>query len=175
MPTESKAAPEQDRNATLFYRLRRKFEPALRHVFHVYWRLARGLTLGVRALVIDGEGRVFLVKHSYVTGWHLPGGGVEVGETVSEALNRELAEEGNIELTGPPLLHAVYFNGRVSRRDHVALYIVRDFRQIAEPKPNREIIATDFFAPEALPAEATRGTRARIAEVLGDAEVSERW
>jgi len=175
MPTEPKAAPEQDRTAMLLYRLRRKFEPALRRVFHVYWRLARGLTFGVRALVIDGEGRVFLVKHSYVSGWHLPGGGVEVGETIGEALKRELAEEGNIELTDPPLLHAIYFNGRVSHRDHVALYIVRDFRQASEPKPNHEIIATGFFAPEVLPADATMGTRARIAEVLGDAEVSERW
>ena len=58
------------------------FEPALRRLFHLYWRFARGMTLGVRAVVLDGENRVFLVKHSYVTGWHLPGGGVETGETL---------------------------------------------------------------------------------------------
>src|SRR6266567_5425680 len=90
---------------------------------HAFWRLSRGLTLGVRALVIDGEGRVFLVKHSYVSGWHLPGGGVEAGETLSEALARELQEEGNIEVTAPPQLHGVFHNSRESRRDHVALYI----------------------------------------------------
>ena len=64
--------------------LRKGFEPLLRRIFHLYWRFARGMTLGVRAVVLNGENRVFLVKHSYVTGWHLPGGGVEVGETFRE-------------------------------------------------------------------------------------------
>src|SRR5262244_1123901 len=114
---------------------RRGLEPALRRVLHVYWRFARAMTLGVRALVIDAEGRIFLVKDSYVSGWHLPGGGVEAGETMSQALLRELLEEGNIEVTEPPRLYGVYFNNRDSRRDHVALYVVRGFRQAAAPVP----------------------------------------
>ena len=100
---------------------RRALEPALRRVLHAYWRFARAMTLGVRALVIDEEGRVFLVKHSYVSGWHLPGGGVEAGETLSEALARELQEEGNIEMTAPPQLHGLFFNDRDSRRDAAAV------------------------------------------------------
>ena len=71
-------------------RLRNSLEPALRRVFHLYWRLARGMTLGVRAVVLDEENRVFLVKHSYVSGWHLPGGGVETGETFRDALQLSL-------------------------------------------------------------------------------------
>jgi ADP-ribose pyrophosphatase YjhB (NUDIX family) len=142
---------------------------------HFYWRFSRGVTLGARAMVIDGSGRVFLVKHSYVDGWHLPGGGVETGETFLTALTRELAEEGNILMTGPPLLHGVFFNQRASRRDHVALFIVRDFRQDAMPAPNYEIIEHGFFSTDALPDGVTRATRARIAEVFGGAAVSELW
>jgi ADP-ribose pyrophosphatase YjhB (NUDIX family) len=154
---------------------RRTFEPAIRRLMHFYWRFARPMTLGVRALVSDGEGRILLVKHSYVGGWHLPGGGVETGETLGEALARELREEAGIELTGAPVLHGVYFNGHAPRRDHVALYVVRDFRQDAEPVRSREIVAQGFFALGKLPNDTTAATRARIAEVLGGAPASERW
>lgn len=155
--------------------LRRRLEPLIRRGMHLYWRLSRGMTLGVRGLVVDGQGRIFLVKHSYVDGWHLPGGGVETGETLLQALTRELAEEGNIELTGPPQIHGVFFNRHVSPRDHVAVFVVRAFRQGAPPKPNYEIVASGFFAAGDLPSDTTTGTRARIAEVLARASASECW
>jgi ADP-ribose pyrophosphatase YjhB (NUDIX family) len=154
---------------------RRRLEPVTRHLLHFYWRFSRGLTLGVRAVVIDGSGKVFLVMHSYVPGWHLPGGGVEIGEAAAVALARELREEGNIELVEQPTLFGVYFNRRISRRDHVALYVVRAFRQDAPPQPNHEIVAHGFFAPNALPAETTGATRNRLAEVLNGRPPAELW
>ncbi len=155
--------------------LRKTVEPALRRGFHLYWRFARGMTLGVRAVVLDGDDRVFLVKHSYVSGWHLPGGGVEVGESFRDALRRELAEEGRIELTGEPPLHGLFLNSHVSRRDHVAVYVVRHFRQDRLPEANHEIVACGFFDAAALPEEATGGTRLRIAEVLEGREPIATW
>ena len=155
--------------------LRRRFEPALRRIFHLYWRFNRGMTLGVRAVVLDRDNRVFLVKHSYVAGWHLPGGGVEVGETFRDALQRELAEEGRIELLGEPDLHGLFFNSHVSRRDHVAVYLIRQFTQDRLPEPNREIVACGFFATDALPAETTEGTRLRISEVLEGKAKAATW
>ncbi len=146
--------------------LRRAGEPLLRRMFHLYWRVARGMTLGARAVVIDSDGRVFLVKHSYVSGWHLPGGGVEVGQSFEAAMRRELMEEGRIEVLGHVILHGVFLNDHVSPRDHVAIYVVHHFRQDRMPEPNREIVACGFFASDALPDETTQGTRLRIAEVL---------
>ncbi|MBV9237088.1 MAG: NUDIX domain-containing protein [Xanthobacteraceae bacterium] len=154
---------------------RQTLEPVLRRIFHLYWRFSRGMTLGVRGLVVDAQGRVFLVKHSYVSGWHLPGGGVEPGETIRQALERELREEGNIELTDDPLFHGLYFNRHVSDRDHVALFIVRAFRQSAPPQPDREIIAHGFYAPDRLPEGTSRATRARISEALAGTPVQDRW
>jgi 8-oxo-dGTP pyrophosphatase MutT (NUDIX family) len=160
---------------SLLMTLRQSLEPILRPAVHLYWRLSRGMTLGVRALVIDERRRVFLVQHSYVRGWHLPGGGVEPGETMIDALIRELREEGNLEPTAPPRLHGLFFNDRVSRRDHVAVFVIADFRQIGEPVPDHEIIAHGFFGLNELPNDTTGPTRARIIEVLGGAPVTERW
>ena len=157
----------------MFEGLRRAL--AINRLVHFYWRFSRGLTLGVRAMVLDGQGRVFLIKHTYAKGWHLPGGGVEAGETLRQALARELLEEGNIEVTGPALLHGVFFQPIYSQRDHVTVYVVRDFRQVAPPQPNREIAAHGFFPLDALPPDTTAGARARIAEVVGGRPTSERW
>jgi 8-oxo-dGTP pyrophosphatase MutT (NUDIX family) len=153
----------------------RTLPPAFRRLLHLYWRMSRGITLGVRALVIDAQGRIFLVKHTYTRGWHLPGGGVEPGETVYDALARELKEEGNIELLETPALHGVFFNAGVSRRDHVVLFVVRDFQQPGPPVPDHEIMAHGFFAIDDLPGDTVAAARARIAEVMLGAPPSSRW
>jgi 8-oxo-dGTP pyrophosphatase MutT (NUDIX family) len=150
-------------------------EPAIRLGFHLYWRMSRGLTLGVRGLVRDEAGRIFLVKHRYAREWHLPGGGVEPGETLIDALARELKEEGNIDLLEPPVLHAIYLSTAASQRDHVALFVIGAFRQPFPPVPNHEIMAHGFFAPDALPEDTVGSVRAHVAEVLMGAPPSRRW
>ena len=141
-------------------------EAALRRVLHAYWRVQRGLTLGVRGAAIDGENRVFLIRHTYIRGWHLPGGGVEAGETTLDALRRELLEEARIEVAGPPRLHGVLFNTGASIRDHVLIYEVRSFRVIEPKRPDREIAEAGFFPLDALPEGTTGATRRRLAEIL---------
>ncbi len=142
---------------------------------HLSFLIMRPMTLGVRAVVIDGDDSVLLVRHSYVSGWHFPGGGVEVGETCREALARELGEEASVALEGPPLLHGVFLNAQSSRRDHVAVYLVRAFRVLGERTPDWEIEEARFFPRSALPEGPTAGARARRAELFDSAPLSDRW
>jgi ADP-ribose pyrophosphatase YjhB (NUDIX family) len=145
-------------------------------LFHLYFRLKRPMTLGVRAVVCDETERsVFLIRHTYVPGWQLPGGGVETGQTLTEALAQELREEGNIELTGNAQLFSVYFNQRMSRRDHVALYVCTSFRQTSPKLPDHEIAGSGFFPLDQLPEGTTRATRERLAEVFGGAPINDIW
>jgi len=133
------------------------------------------MTLGVRAAVFDRQGRIFLVRHSYVPGWHMPGGGVERRETALDALAKELREEGNLRMTEAPALFAVYFNVRTSRRDHVVFYRCDNVEQDGTRIADREIVDAGFFALDDLPDGTTRATRRRIAELNGEAEVSPYW
>ena len=143
-------------------------------LFHRVFILKRGMTLGVRAACFDREGRIFLVRHTYVPGWYLPGGGVERHETVLQALEKELREEGNLVMTAKPSLFHVYYNRRVSKRDHVLLYRV-DVEQTAPRKADREIAESGFFDLEALPADTTTATLNRVRELKGDMPPSDLW
>ena len=138
-------------------------------------RFRRGMTLGVRGAVFDAQDQIFLVRHGYVSGWYLPGGGVDAGETLGAALERELMEEGGMRLDGPAPLFGIYLNRSVSRRDHVALFVCRSWTRVREPEANYEIVESGFFPLDDLPEETTPGTRRRIAEIIGDHSPATEW
>lgn len=144
-------------------------------IFLAFSRLTRGMTLGVRAVLLK-DGQVVLVRHTYVSGWFFPGGGVEVGESVSEALVREIAEEAGAILTAPAELFGIYRNAHADRRDHVALFVCRAWEQ-QKPLalPNREILASEMFPLDELPPDTSKGTRARLREVLGGEPPTPDW
>lgn len=146
----------------------------LRKALQRYWRYSRGLTLGAQGVVLDGERRVLLIRHTYRPGWHFPGGGVEKGETVEDALARELFEEAGVELTGPPELFGLFANHRIFPGDHVALFIVRAWRQ-TPMRPTVEIAEQRLFALDALPEDTNAPTRARLLEITGARPRSPHW
>jgi ADP-ribose pyrophosphatase YjhB (NUDIX family) len=140
-----------------------------------YWRLSRGLTMGAQGVVIDEHDRVLLIRHTYMPGWRFPGGGVERGETVEHALARELDEEAGVVITGKAELHGLYANFRRFPNDHIALFVVRQWRQVRTPQPNYEIAEHGMFARDALPADINPSTARRLEEVFGGAPRDQMW
>ena len=133
------------------------------------------MTLGVRVLVENEKGEVLLVKHTYVEGWYLPGGGVETNDTMVETAIKELREEVGFEVIGEPKLLGMYKNKSASNRDHVALYKVGEWREAEVFEPNREISEIGFFALDAMPDDITKGNLRRIREVYFGEPVSQYW
>jgi ADP-ribose pyrophosphatase YjhB (NUDIX family) len=150
-----------------------KLEPVITPVFRSWWRLSRPLTIGTRVLVTDAAGRVLLVRHSYIKGWHMPGGGVEQGEAVAAAAMRELAEEGGVEAQGQPEVFGIYVN-TAFKNDHIVLFRVSAW-QPCPPRAGPEILERGFFPRDALPEGVTKATLRRLAEVFDGAPRSFNW
>ena len=153
---------------------RTRIEPFTRPLFFAFSRATRGMTLGVRVVATDAEGRVLLVKHTYLAGWWLPGGGVDRGETTQDAAVRELREETGLTASVPARLISVHSNERFFRGDHVLVYGV-DAYEIGERTSHGEIAEIGWFSPQALPEDAHRSTRERLAEIFGARTASHQW
>lgn len=133
----------------------------------------RPIRLGISALVVNDEGHVLLVRHTYKSGWYFPGGGLERRESLEEGIRRELEEEVGLTVAGPMPLFGLYSNLGRRYSDHVALFLVRDFEM--RPRKSAEIAEWAFFPPDALPENTPRGIRRRIDEFLGHREQSLEW
>lgn len=69
---------------------------------------------GSHAIIFNSDGNVLLLKRTYGNkGWSLPGGGVEPGETVHEALFRECREELGVEVEDA-VLTGIYYHSTIN-------------------------------------------------------------
>ena len=127
-----------------------------------WWRVRRPRTLGVRVFVQDDVGRIVLVRHTYVAGWHLPGGGVKKGERVEQAAVREVREETGLTVAIERLA-GVFHNRAEDKDDHVVVFAARCVDPAAlRGSGGLEIAQTGWFAPDALP-ELSPATARRLA------------
>lgn len=137
----------------------------------VVWRLLGPRTIGVRALVVDGNGRILLVRHTYgPQAWHLPGGGVKRRESLEEAVRREVHEETGIVVRRSLRLLGTYSNLQNGKSDHISVFVVEHWDR--EESDAAEIAEDGWFDPDQLPDGTTPGTRRRVQEFL-DGTVSD--
>jgi len=133
----------------------------------IVWRITRPRTIGVRAILLDRDGRIALVRHTYVDHWYLPGGGVKKGESIHTALLRELAEEVGVTDASVERVLGVYHSRREGKDDHIVIFVVQGGPD-ASAKLRRadpaEIEEAGWFAPDALPTPLSPATARRIAE-----------
>jgi 8-oxo-dGTP pyrophosphatase MutT (NUDIX family) len=133
------------------------------------------VTLGAQGIIIDHTSRVLLVRHGYRRGWHFPGGGVEPGEKIEDALAREILEETGVIVLDAPRLFGIYSNFDAYPGDHIALFIIEHWRRERIPKPNIEIVEHSFFSLDQLPRSLTPGAGRRLNEHFNKVIQSSTW
>ena len=117
--------------------------------------------IGVFALIFDEERRVLLAHRRDIDWWNLPGGGMERGETVEEAIIREVREETGLEVEVKYLV-GVY--SKPQKQEVVLTFNCRTMGGILTP--TEESRACSYFAPDNLPINTLPKHRQRVEDAL---------
>jgi len=128
--------------------------------------------VGVGAIIVDNRGRLFLARRGPKAKnerglWEFPGGSVEFGETMADALRREMREEFGIEIAVGKLLDVVDHILEEEKQHWVSptflCTIAAGEPHIREPEKCAEI---GWFPPDAVPQELTQISRENLAHYL---------
>ena len=128
--------------------------------------------VGVGAIIVDNRGWLFLARRGIKAKnerglWEFPGGSVELGETLADALRREIREEFGIEITVGELLdvvdHILKEEGQHWVSPTYLCTIAAGEPHIREPEKCAEI---GWFPPNEVPQELTQISRENLAHYL---------
>lgn len=115
--------------------------------FKIYCFIFRPVRMGVRVMMIQDD-KVLLIRHTYLNGWFMPGGGVNRNESLEQAARREAKEETGAEL-GEITLLGVFTNYLQWKTDHTVVFLCKDFKITG--KSDAEIAEMQFFLLSELP------------------------
>ena len=125
----------------------------------------------VRGVVVE-DGRVLLVREIGETSWTLPGGWADVGETPSQAVEKEVLEEAGVTVRAARIL-GVYdrdFRGRSQWPAHVYKLYVLCERVAGTPAGDGvETEEASFFAELELPPLSVKTPTQHLHDVLAAA------
>ena len=116
--------------------------------------------IGVNALIFDDR-RVLLAHRRDIDWWNLPGGGMEIGETVEEAVCREVKEETGLEVLVERLV-GVY--SKPQKQEVVLTFRCQIIGGVLQP--TEESRAYGYFSPDALPHNILPKHRERVHDAL---------
>jgi 8-oxo-dGTP diphosphatase len=118
-------------------------------------------SVSVAAVVTDDRGRVLVIKRRDNGAWQLPGGVLELHETIEDGLRREVEEETGMTVE-PVRLTGVYKNMKLSV---VALvFLARPAN--GTPRPTDESAAVEWWHPERVAEQMTEAFAVRILDAL---------
>lgn len=135
--------------------------------------LVSPVVLGANAMIFDTAGNVVLARHSYMSGWSFPGGGVGRGEPPVDAMLRELREEIGVVRSEPPTFFGLYTRRTGWATNVIVLY--RLMNAEVEFRPNFEVREIVFADPANPPAGTSSGTARRLAELTGKTPPNPYW
>lgn len=128
--------------------------------YKIYCFIFRPVRMGVRTMMIQDD-KVWLVRHTYISGWFMPGGGLKRGETLEHAARREAYEETGAKL-GDITLMGIYTSFKDWKTDHAIVFICKDFSFTG--KPDGEIAELRAFNINEYPEDLFPSHRLRLEE-----------
>lgn len=117
--------------------------------------------------VIERGGEYLLARRRDIGLWNLPGGGLEVGETVEEGLAREVWEETGVTIR---VVRLVGVYSKPQKREVVLTFLCKLTGE-QEPGVSEEVSEVGWFRPDRLPDDTLPKHRQRVTDAaLGQPE-----
>lgn len=120
-------------------------------------QLPANYRISVKALIRDEQNRILLVKEGEDE-WGIPGGGLDHGESVEQALRREMREELGAEVAWYSSLPILAEPGYVPEQNRWKFWVTYEVKLASEPKPGADVVEIGWFRKDELKGIALDST-----------------